>query len=198
MDFEQFQNLVLKNYRQQILESNNNFLEIHKSFFKNYLDDITNLKREVIYENHDAKTPEKIWKATINHYSDLRLKLVELKEKQHQQIIQPFLSEFKETFTSLLDEVPAKYETSFIIDKFKPENSDRYFRRQKKKCSLLFYHFSNVVSRIFRRKKRFLESGRKIFPQNFVHLYLFIPLAQYMIDRWNQQKETSELLSIFG
>ena len=186
MDISNIQDLILKNFEKKVKEFNNNFLEIHQTFLNNYLDEIRILKQKLESNQQVTHSSGEIWTEIINHYSDLRFKIKELVEKQSSLINQSFWQGLKEESISLLSDIPVKFYTSFILDGFKSEVSDTAIKSLQKKYTRFHYRFSYLLFLIIRKKKRFLESGRKIFPHNFFHFYLLIPLAKFIINRWNQ------------
>ncbi len=186
MDISNIQDLILKNFEKKVKEFNNSFLEIHQTFLNNYLDEIRIIKQKLKFDQQVTKSPKEIWPEIIHHYSDLRFKIQELVEKQQSLMDQPFWQEFKNESISLLSEIPLKLYTSFVLDRFKSDKSDKAIKHLQKKYTRFHYRFSYLIYLTIRKGKKFLDSGRKILPQNFLHFYLLIPLAQFIVNRWNQ------------
>jgi hypothetical protein len=185
MDLENIQKRTLDDFNSRTMELNNHFTEIHQSFFNIYQDEIKSLKKKLISEEPSTYSPKDIWSTINEHLNEVRNKIVMQQEKYNQALEHLFWLEWKEKSTSILGVVPEKYSTSFILEKFKFQENDSFKKRQLKRFSLFHYKISNKLYRFIRKNKRFLDSGRTIYPHNLLHHYLFLPTTHFMIDRWN-------------
>lgn len=191
MDIQKIKPQILYDFSKKAVKLNDQFRKINQTFFAQYVEDILNLKKRLISDPLKTKIPTDIWTAIHDHFDHLHKSIVAFGEIHIQAMNQPFLQEWKEETVLLFDQTPAKFSTSYLLQKFEPAENDNFIHRQLKKYSLRFYRIKHKFFTVFRKRKSFLGSGRKMHLHNFLYYYLVLPTAQFLFDQWNDYLKIS-------